>query len=209
MEKRSARLRSKPTGRPEETGPDAGLWTIPNLISGLRIAAVPVFLWVLLGREDYSLAAWLLAAAALTDYLDGVLARRLGQVSEIGKFLDPLADRLVVFASVAGGLLAGVVPGWLGWPLLAREAAVGAAALYFLFRFNLKVKVRWIGKLATGLVFAAVPFYYLAAAGTNPRLWQGLGAWSGGAGLLLYLAVTWQYIGDMRRSPTLRDQRRE
>lgn len=188
----------------------------------MRIAAVPVFLWVLLGRRDYSLAAWLLAAVALTDYLDGVLARRLGQVSEIGKFLDPLADRLVVFASVAGGLLAGVVPGWLGWPLLAREAAVGAAALYFLFRLNFKVKVRWIGKLATGLVFAAVPFYYLAAAaeqtrtavyyaagaGISPRLWQGLGAWLGGAGLLLYLAVTWQYAGDMRRSLHQGDRRR-
>jgi len=169
-----------------------------------------VFLWVLLGRRDYSLAAWLLAAVALTDYLDGVLARRLGQVSEIGRFLDPLADRLVVFASVAGGLLAGVVPGWLGWPLLARETAVGAAALYFMFRFNLKVKVRWIGKLATGLVFAAVPFYYLAAgAATNPGLWRGIGAWSGGAGLLLYLAVTWQYMGDMRRCLHQRDQRRE
>lgn len=201
-------MRSRPTDRPEETGPDAGLWTVPNLISALRIAAVPLFLWVLLGREDPGLAAWLLGAVALTDYLDGVLARRLGQVSEIGKFLDPLADRLVVFASVAGGLLAGVVPGWLGWPLLARETALGAAALYFLFRFNLKVKVRWIGKLATGLVFAAVPFYYLAGAGINPRLWQGAGAWTGGAGLLLYLAVTWQYLGDMRRSLHLRNQRR-
>lgn len=200
---------SEPTDRPEGTGPDAGLWTIPNLISALRIAAVPLFLWVLLGREDPGLAAWLLGTVALTDYLDGVLARRLGQVSEIGKFLDPLADRLVVFASVAGGLLAGVVPGWLGWPLLARETVLGAAALYFLFRFDLKVKVRWIGKLATGLVFAAVPFYYLAGAGINPRLWQGAGAWTGGAGLLLYLAVTWQYMGDMRRSLHLRSRRRE
>lgn len=179
---------------------DAGLWTVPNLISVLRIASVPVFLWVLLGRGNPVLAAWMLAAAAASDYLDGVLARRLGQVSEIGKFLDPLADRLVVFASVAGGLLAGLVPGWLGWPLLAREAAVGAAALYLLFKVNIKVKVRWIGKLSTGLVFAAVPFYYLAGAGADPGLWRGLGAWLGGAGLLLYLAVTWQYAGDIRRS---------
>ena len=178
---------------------DAGLWTVPNLISVLRIAAVPVFLWVLLGRENPVLAAWMLAVAAASDYLDGVLARRLGQVSEIGKFLDPLADRLVVFASVAGGIWAGLVPGWLGWPLLARETAVGAASLYLLFEVKVKVKVRAAGKLATGLVFAAVPFYYLAGAGGDPGLWRGFGAWLGGAGLLLYLAVTWQYAGDIRR----------
>ena len=178
---------------------DAGLWTVPNLISVLRIAAVPVFLWVLLGRENPVLAAWMLAVAAASDYLDGVLARRLGQVSEIGKFLDPLADRLVVFASVAGGIWAGLVPGWLGWPLLARETAVGAASLCLLFKVKVKVKVRAAGKLATGLVFAAVPFYYLAGAGGDPGLWRGFGAWLGGAGLLLYLAVTWQYAGDIRR----------
>lgn len=189
-------MKSDPSVRAEG---DAGLWTVPNLISVLRIAAVPVFLWVLLGRENPVLAAWMLAVAAASDYLDGVLARRLGQVSEIGKFLDPLADRLVVFASVAGGLWAGLVPGWLGWPLLARETAVGAASLYLLFKVKVKVKVRAVGKLATGLVFAAVPFYYLAGAGGNPGLWRGFGAWLGGAGLLLYLAVTWQYAGDIRR----------
>ena len=192
-------MKPDPSARAEGAEADAGLWTVPNLISVLRIAAVPVFLWVLLGRENPVLAAWMLGAAAASDYLDGVLARRLGQVSEIGTFLDPLADRLVVFASVAGGLWAGLVPGWLGWTLLARETAVGAASLYLLFKVNLKVKVRFTGKLATGLVFAAVPFYYLAGAGADPGLWRGLGAWVGGAGLLLYLAVTWQYAGDIRR----------
>ena len=193
-------MKPEADGRAAAAEGDAGLWTVPNLISVLRIAAIPVFLWVLLGRGDPALAAWMLAVIAFTDYLDGLLARRLGQVSEIGKLLDPLADRLVVFASVAGGLWAGVVPAWLGWPLVARETAVGLATIYVLSKFKLKVRVRWMGKLATGMVFAAVPMYYLASAGVNPDLWRGMGAGLGGAGLLFYLVVTWQYLGDMRRS---------
>ena len=113
---------------------------------------------------------------ASTDYLDGVLARKLGQVSEIGKFLDPLADRLVVFASVVGGLLAGLVPPWLGWPLLAREAVIGLITLYLLSKLKLRVTVRQLGKVATGLVFLAVPLYYLAGTGIAPGFWQWPGA---------------------------------
>ena len=179
------------------------MWTIPNLISILRIAAIPAFLWVLLGRDDPGRAALLLAVIASTDYVDGVLARKLGQVSEIGKFLDPLADRLVVFASVIGGLLAGVVPPWLGWPLVAREVVVGLATLYLLSKVKVRVPVRRLGKIATGLVFVAVPVYYLTGTGIAPGVWQWPGAVIGSAGLVLYLIVSWQYLGDMRRSVRL------
>ena len=184
---------SSPTG----TDADGGLWTVPNLISALRIAAIPLFLWVLLGRDNPGLAAVMLGVIAWTDYLDGWLARKLDQVSEIGKFLDPLADRLVVASSVIGGLVAGVVPPWLGWPLVGREAVIGAVALYLLVTLRIKVPVRQLGKVATGLVFAAVPFYYLAHTSFLPVLWQWLGGSMGAAGLVLYLIVSWQYAGDI------------
>ena len=103
------------------------------------------------------------------------------QVSEIGKFLDPLADRLVVASSVIGGLVAGVVPPWLGWPLLGREALIGAATLYMLATLRIKVPVRQLGKVATGLVFAAVPFYYMAHTDFLPVMWQWSGAVMGAA----------------------------
>ena len=155
---------------------------------------------MLIGRDNPGLAAILLGLIAWTDYLDGLLARKLGQVSEIGKFLDPLADRLVVFASVVGGLVAGVVPPWLGWPLVGREVAIGLAALYLLWKLKLRVDVRPLGKVATGLVFTAVPFYYMTHTGFFPAFWQWSGAITGIVGLLFYLIVSWQYLGDMRRS---------
>ena len=77
----------------------------------LRLAAVPVFLWLLLGRDEVVGSAWLLVVIGATDWLDGSLARAFNQVSEIGKFLDPLADRVAIVAAVIGGLVAGVVPG--------------------------------------------------------------------------------------------------
>ena len=208
MVQQPAGTRGEESSDPARGGPDdsaeaeqdAGLWTVPNLISVLRIIAIPAFLWVLLGRDDPGRAAVLLGVIASTDYLDGILARRLGQISEIGKFLDPLADRLVVFASVVGGLLAGVVPAWLVWPIVVREIVVGLATLYFLWKVKVKVPVRWLGKVATGLVFLAVPLYYLTGTGIAPGFWQWPGGIVGAIGLVLYLIVTWHYLGDMRRA---------
>lgn len=179
---------------------DRGLWTVPNLISALRIAAIPVFLWMLLGWDQPGLSAVLLGVIAGTDYLDGMLARRLGQVSEIGKFLDPLADRLVVLASVVGGLLADLVPPWLGWALVGREVMIGVIALYLLITLRLKVAVRQLGKVATGLVFTAIPFYYLSGTGFAPGFWYWSATMIVSVGLILYLVVSCQYLGDMRRA---------
>ena len=180
---------------------DAGLWTLPNLISFLRILALPVFLWVLLGLDRPFLAAVLLGLIAVTDLLDGMLARRLGQVSEIGKMLDPVADRLVVFAGVVGGMVAGLVPLWLGVSLLIREAIIGPTTIYYLVRQNIRVPVRQMGKTATALIFFAVPFYYLTATSFVPLFWEVLATLLGVLGLALYLIVTWRYLGDLRRAP--------
>ena len=178
---------------------DAGLWTLPNLISFLRILALPVFLWVLLGLDRPFLAAVLLGVISVTDLLDGMLARRLDQVSEIGKMLDPVADRLVVLAGVVGGMAAGLVPLWLGVSLLVREAIIGPTTIYYLVRRKVRVPVRQMGKPATALIFFAVPFYYLTATSFVPLFWEVLATLLGVTGLALYLIVTWRYLGDLRR----------
>lgn len=186
------------TGR--ETVPDAGLWTLPNLVTLLRILALPVFLWVLLGLDRPFEAAVLLGLISVTDLLDGMLARRLNQVSAIGEMLDPVADRLVVLAGVVGGMMAGLVPLWLGIPLLAREAIIGSITLFYLARRNVRVPVRRMGKTATGFVFFAVPFYYLTGTSFYPLFWDVLATLLGLTGLLLYVIVTWRYLGDLRRA---------
>ena len=84
--------------------------TIPNLVSFARLLGVGWFWWALVAQDDIVLAAWLIFFIGWTDWIDGYLARRLNQVSELGKILDPVADRLMIISAVVGGLVVGVVP---------------------------------------------------------------------------------------------------
>ena len=85
--------------------------TLPNLISLIRLALVPVFLWLVIGADEPVWGGLLLGIIGSTDWIDGYLARRLNQVSEVGKILDPLADRIAVAAGVIAGLVTGYLPG--------------------------------------------------------------------------------------------------
>ena len=133
--------------------------TIPNLVSSLRLVAVPFFWWLLFARDDLPVAAGLILLMGATDWVDGYLARRLNQVSEVGKFLDPLADRMMIASALIGGLLKGVLPSIIGWPLLVREASVGIGALYLARRGGGKLDVRWLGKVATFFLYGAIPSF--------------------------------------------------
>ena len=172
---------------------------VPNFVSFLRVSAVPVFWWVLLGAEEVGWAALLILVVGSTDFLDGYLARRLGQVTEFGKSLDPVADRLMIASALIGGLVAGVVPGLIAWPLLAREAVMAAVTLYLAGRRLAPLTVRRAGKVATFLLYGAIPSFYLAAAGILPVLFTPLAWLAGAVGVVLYLAVAARYLGDFRQ----------
>lgn len=152
----------------------------------------------MLGLDEVVAAAWLLGVIGATDYLDGILARALDQVSEIGKFLDPLADRAAIVAAVVGGLIAGVLPPLIAWPLMVREVVVGAGALFLVGRLERNVEVRWLGKMATFIVYFSIPAFYLAAAGVAVGFFETFGWITGVVGLVLYYVVTWQYAQDVR-----------
>ena len=96
------------------------IWTIPNVLSMLRLALVPPFL-VLIVLGDYVAALILLIVASLTDLLDGYLARRLGQVTRLGQLLDPAADRLYIFAALVGLAANQLVPWWIVVVIVARD----------------------------------------------------------------------------------------
>ena len=175
----------------------SGWLTVPNLVSGMRILAIPYFWYVLIGERRVGLAATLIFLIGSTDWIDGYLARRLNQVSELGKLLDPLADRLMIASALVGGLVAGVLPGVIGWPLLVREVLVGIGTLVLAGRGLGKLEVRWLGKAATFGLYGAIPSFYLISAGVLPWLF-GPPAWIAGVvGLIMYWYVGWQYLGDI------------
>ncbi len=174
--------------------------TIPNLVTLVRLIGVGVFWWALLIEDNVVAAAWLVFIIGWTDWVDGYLARRLGQVSRLGKALDPVADRLMIVSAVVGGLLTGVVPGWIAVPLLVREALMALVALTLVIQGKGILEVRYAGKLATFILYGAIPAFYLAAAGFLPGVMRPLAWLTGVVGLALYWYVSVLYIGDAART---------
>ncbi len=135
--------------------------TVPNAISLARLACVPVFLWLLLGSDDRIAAVVLLAALGATDWVDGYVARQFHQGSELGKVLDPTADRVLLGAAVIGLLAAGSVPVWVGVLVLAREIAIAVAVLALAVAGARRINVQWAGKAGTLALMFALPGFLL------------------------------------------------
>lgn len=135
---------------------DDRILTVPNLLSFGRLACIPVLLW-LLAQEENAAAAVLLGVLGVTDWLDGKIARRWNQVSELGKLLDPAADRLLLIAVVVGGTLAGSVPLWFGLPVMIREPVMFLAVVVLGLLGAKRIDVTWYGKIGTACLLAAFP----------------------------------------------------
>jgi len=136
--------------------------TVPNVITVVRLAMLPVFLWLLFAQEDRAKAAALLAVLGITDFLDGYIARHFNQVSDIGKILDPVADRLLFFVGVGGILIDGAVPMWFGIAVLVREALVAGATLTLAALGARRIDVTWFGKAYTLLLMIAFPLFLVS-----------------------------------------------
>ena len=129
---------------------------VPNLLSILRIALVPVFLWFLL--DEFFLAAIVvLAIAGLTDFLDGYLARKLNQITKLGKMLDPVADRLYIFATLLALSVTGYVPWWLAALVILRDILM-LISLPVLASVGYKsLPVHYLGKASTFALLYSFP----------------------------------------------------
>lgn len=147
-------------GRPDENVTDRVL-TVPNLLSFGRLLCVPVFLWLLFGRDNRVGAAWLLAVLGATDWVDGFIARRFNQVSSLGKVLDPAADRLLLGVGVVAILIDGSVPAVIGWLTIARELTVATTALVLAALGARRIDVSWPGKCGTFAMMIAFPLFLL------------------------------------------------
>jgi len=129
--------------------------TIPNVISLIRLLCLPIFVYLLFGRDNRAAAAGLLAILGATDWIDGYIARHYDQVSELGKILDPVADRLLFFVGIGCILIDGSVPVWFAWMVLVREFVVAATTVVLGLLGARRVDVTWFGKAGTfGLMFA-------------------------------------------------------
>ncbi len=139
------------------------IWTVPNLISALRVVGVPVFLWLLLGPHADGWAIILLMVSGVSDYLDGKLARAWNQTSRLGTLLDPAADRLYIVATVVALAVRGIIPVWLVVALVGRDVLL-AFTLPVLSRNGYgPLPVHYLGKAATLNLLYAFPLILLGA----------------------------------------------
>ncbi len=166
--------------------------TVPNAITLVRLACIPVFLWLLFGAGRQSAAAVLLAVLGATDWVDGFVARRYHQVSTVGKVLDPVADRILVVTAVIAIVVHGAVPVWFGVATLAREVVVSGAVLLLASLGASRIDVLWVGKAGTFALMFAYPAFLLADGSAG---WQEpirVIAWVTG---LIGLALAWVAAG--------------
>jgi cardiolipin synthase len=186
-------------GAPEavQEGEDRVL-TIPNAITIVRLACLPIFLYLLFGRDNRAAAATLLAVLGTTDFVDGYIARHFNQISNLGKVLDPVADRLLFFVGVGGILADGSVPTWFAIAVLVREALVAGGTIVLAALGARRIDVTWFGKAGTFGLMMAFPFYHASHSTLGWRDSAEIGAWiTGIPGLIFswYSAVLYLPLG--------------
>jgi cardiolipin synthase len=185
---------------PEDPGLDR-IVTVPNAITLVRLACIPLFVWLLFGADRQTAAALLLAALGATDWVDGFVARRYHQVSTFGKVLDPVADRVLVVTAVVTITIHGAVPVWFGAATLAREVVVSVAVLLLAFLGAKRIDVLWVGKAGTFALMFSYPAFLL---GDGDARWQGpflVLAWvTGIIGLTLAWVAAGSYLPVARKA---------
>jgi len=175
--------------------------TAPNVITLVRLACIPLFLWLLFGAHRQSAAAVLLGVLGATDWVDGYVARRFGQVSTFGKVLDPTADRLLVGTAVISIMVYGAVPLWFGIATIAREVLVSVMVVLLAAFGAARIDVLWVGKAGTfGLMFAYPTFLLAYGDATWQEPFKVIAWVTGLSGLALAWYAAASYIEPARRA---------
>jgi cardiolipin synthase len=186
---------------PDRHASTSAVLTVPNVLSFARIATIPVVVWAIVhrGTEAFGLLAF--AILASTDWIDGYVARRTGRVTELGKVLDPLADRLAIVALLVALVVRGAFPAWAAALIVARDGALVLVGALAFWTRGIRIDVRRVGKIATLSLMIAVPAI----------AWGRLGLWAGAAasivgwaafvvGIVLSYAAAAMYAADLRRA---------
>ncbi|MEM9513826.1 MAG: CDP-alcohol phosphatidyltransferase family protein [Actinomycetota bacterium] len=178
----------------------SGIWTIPNAFTLARLLCLPIFLWLLFDQENRAGAAWMLGALGATDWIDGYLARRLGQVSEFGKVFDPTVDRLLFIVALTAIIIDGSIPLWFALAILVREIGVGVMMVIATVVFDMpRIDVTFAGKTATFLLMFAVPGFLMGNSDIAGADWFTVAAWILGIpGLALSYWTAAAYVPKVR-----------
>jgi cardiolipin synthase (CMP-forming) len=192
------------------SGPSSSrVLTVPNLISAIRIALIPVFVLLILDHDTTTAGLILFGAVVATDWVDGVIARRMGQVSDLGKILDPLADRLAIAAGLIALAIRGVFPWWAAATILIRDVAVLVVGIVVLTRRDTRIRVRWIGKIATFSLMVAIPFVSWGALALPLAPAATVVGWAAyAAGIVEYYVAGFDYLREVRRASYRGDRSR-
>jgi len=179
---------------------DSGVLTVPNAITLLRCLLVPLFAWLVVRHQD-GWAVAVLAFSGITDWLDGVAARRLGQYSRVGALLDPAVDRVMILVTVLLLAWRQIVPLWVVVLLLAREAAVGVGLLVLKAHRLAPPAVVFVGKAATLALMYAFPLLLLAQVGHGVGPVAEVVGWAFALwGLVLYWVAGAAYLVEITRA---------
>jgi cardiolipin synthase len=175
--------------------------TIPNALSFLRIALIPVFFALIVDPDTTFGGLMLFVAVMATDWIDGAVARATGQVSELGKTLDPVADRLAMAAGLIALVVRDAFPLWAALLILVRDLAVLTVGLVLLVRGKIRIEVRRLGKVATLALVMSIGFIAWGSLG-YPLAPAALACgWAFYAvGIVEYYVVAAMYLGDLRRA---------
>ena len=174
--------------RPAHAGAH-GVLTIPNVLSIVRLCCVPLFLYLLFGRDNRAAAAYLLGALGATDWVDGYIARHFDQVSTVGKVLDPTADRILLGVAIIAIMIDGSIPLWIGALTIVREVLVSGAVIVLAALGARRIDVTWAGKAGTFALMFAVPLF-LGSHADNLG-WQGLAGFLAWAFVIPGIILSW------------------
>jgi cardiolipin synthase len=177
------------------------VFTIPNLLSLVRLFLLPVFFVLLVQYENNVMAFIVLLVASLTDLVDGHIARATHSVSRLGQLLDPFVDRVFIVVGVIAVFVAGRIPLWMLLLLLVRDACMLALTVYQKRRFNRDFEVIFLGKLTTALVmagFCSLVLWWPLLPGADVVEHGAFPGWGADAAplgyWLLYVGVTTSWI---------------
>jgi cardiolipin synthase len=178
------------------------IWTVPNFISFLRIASIPLIAW-LVANHYLVQSLIVMAISSASDGLDGYIARRFNQVSLLGQVLDPIADRLLIIFSALSLGIAGIVPWWLLVAICLRDVVLAIEILILAQHGYGPLPVHFVGKAGTAMLLVSIPvlivsdivhnwFFYFTHCAGLALVWWGLGLYWLAA--IIYLAQGYRLL---------------